>query len=113
VPYLATPADAAQAITERLLGQPPTTSARAAEWDRAGDVRAALPPALHPGQLTILELTAPPPKGGGFLAHAAWPSSGRPGLTRSAPAGFRPARLSITRAEFLSLGETAPHAVQV
>lgn len=52
MPYLATPADAAQAITERLLGQPPTTSARAAEWDRAGDVRAALPPALHPGQLT-------------------------------------------------------------
>ena len=36
----------------RLLDQPPTTSARAAEWDRAGDVRAALPPALHPGQLT-------------------------------------------------------------
>src|SRR5690606_42124899 len=31
-------------------------------------------------------LTAPPPKGGGFLAHAAWPSGGRPGLTRSAPA---------------------------
>ena len=70
---------------------------------------------LERGQMTVGEntLTAPPPKGGGFLAHAAWPSSGRPGLTRSAPAGFRPARMSITRAEFLSLGETAPHAVQV
>src|SRR5436190_20592205 len=34
-------------------------------------------------------------------------------LTRSALAGLRPARTSITRAEFLSLEDTVPHTVHV
>jgi hypothetical protein len=63
--------------------------------------------------LSGILLTAPLPEGRGFLAQAASGSSAPGGLTPSTPAGFRPARTSITRAEFLSLGETAPHAVQV
>jgi nucleoside-diphosphate-sugar epimerase len=57
-------------------------------------------------------LNPPPRERGGFLAQAAWRNSVPPGLAPSAPAGLRPARASITRAEFLSLGETVPHAVQ-
>ena len=60
-----------------------------------------------------LILNALPRGRGRFLAHAARSLSERWSLTRSAPAGFRPARTSITRAEFLSLGDAAPHAVQV
>lgn len=58
-------------------------------------------------------LNPPPRKRGGFLAHAACRPGGVSGLPRSALAGLRPARTSITRAEFLSLGDETPHAVQV
>src|SRR5919201_1704297 len=48
----------------------------------------------------------------GFTAQAATGVGGPGGLAPAAPSGFQPARTSITRAEFLSLGDTAAHAVQ-
>jgi hypothetical protein len=53
-------------------------------------------------------LNPPDPEGSGFLAQAACSLGERSGLMPSAPAGLKPARLSMTCAEFLSRGATCP-----
>ncbi|GAA1353000.1 hypothetical protein GCM10009612_12800 [Streptomyces beijiangensis] len=58
-------------------------------------------------------LNPPLAEAGGFQAHAASRGGASDGLVRSTRAGWRPARWSMTRAEFLSRGDSAPHAVQV
>src|SRR5262249_49657646 len=69
--------------------------------------------AVFEGSPSLREGIVRPPGLRGFTAQAASGSTGPGGLTPSTPSGFQPARTSITRAEFLSLGDTAAHTVQV
>ena len=68
---------------------------------------------LFIGDVNHMSLNPPPPHGRGFVAQAAWVFSKDPSLTSFGTTGSKPALLSKTFAEFLSLGISNPQTSQV